>query len=52
MICGGLLRLVGSQRVLIRSEERTLQAEWLAESGVERAVARLAGDTSYRGETW
>jgi hypothetical protein len=52
MIGAGLLRLVGSQRVMIRGEEHALQSEWLAESGIERAVARLAGDPEYRGETW
>ena len=35
-----------------RSQERRLQAEWLAESGAQRAVARLARDHDYTGETW
>jgi hypothetical protein len=52
MIGAGLLRLVSSQRVMIRGEERGMQSEWLAESGIERAVARLASDPEYRGETW
>ena len=29
-----------------------LQAQWLAEAGVERAAARLSADANYRGETW
>ena len=29
-----------------------MQAEWLAESGLERARARLAAKPDYRGETW
>lgn len=29
-----------------------LQAQWLAEAGLERAVVRLARDAQYRGETW
>jgi type II secretory pathway component PulK len=29
-----------------------VQAGWLAEAGVERAVARLAADAAYTGETW
>ena len=33
-------------------EQRTLQAEWLAESGLERAAVRLAEAPDYRGETW
>lgn len=28
------------------------QALWLADSGLERAAARLAADPDYRGETW
>ena len=31
---------------------REVQAAWLAESGVERAAARLAADVKYTGETW
>jgi type II secretory pathway component PulK len=30
----------------------TTQANWLAESGVERAAAKLAADPKYAGETW
>ena len=41
-----------AQRELARSQERRLQAEWLAESGAERAIARLATDRDYTGETW
>ena len=29
-----------------------MQAQWLAEAGVERAVARLAANADYAGETW
>ncbi|MBN2475806.1 MAG: hypothetical protein JXB62_14435 [Pirellulales bacterium] len=29
-----------------------IQAGWLAESGLERAAARLAADAAYAGETW
>jgi len=28
------------------------QAQWLAESGMERAAAQLAADADYSGETW
>jgi hypothetical protein len=52
LIAGGLIRLVHSQRQRIRIEERQLQADWLAESGLERAAARLSQDPGYRGETW
>ena len=36
----------------IRAEERRLQAEWLAEAGLRRAIARLDADPGYSGETW
>jgi Tfp pilus assembly protein PilX len=52
LIFGSLLRLVHSQRALVRHDERRLQADWLAESGLERAAARLGNDPRYRGETW
>jgi hypothetical protein len=52
LICGSLLRLVQSQRTQIHSEELRLQADWLAESGLERAAARLGEDPAYHGETW
>ena len=35
-----------------RSLERSLQSMWLAESGLERAIARMAADPTYRGEAW
>ncbi len=52
LICGSLLRLVHSERMLVRNQERALQADWLAESGLERAALRLGDDPAYRGETW
>jgi Tfp pilus assembly protein PilX len=30
----------------------TVQAQWLAEAGLERAAARLRADAEYGGETW
>ena len=52
LISGAVLKLSVAQRELARSQERRLQAEWLAESGAQRAVARLARDHDYTGETW
>jgi hypothetical protein len=52
LICGSLLRLIHAQRALVRNQERTLQADWLAESALRRAVLRLNVDPAYRGETW
>ena len=52
LICGVLLKLTLSEQRQSRVQERRLQAEWLAESGVERAVAKLSDSTGYTGEIW
>src|SRR5437660_980137 len=52
IMLGVLLRLGVSRRRQARAEERRVQAEWLAESGLERAWARLAESPDYEGETW
>jgi hypothetical protein len=52
MVAASLLRRsAGARRVLV-ADERALQADWLAESGLDRAAARLADDPSFAGETW
>jgi type II secretory pathway pseudopilin PulG len=52
LISGALLKVGLAQRDMSRDRERRLQAEWLAESGVDRALARLTLDHNYTGETW
>ncbi len=52
LLGGGLLRVVWLRHSELRGAERRLQAEWLAESALDRAVARLAAEPDYRGETW
>lgn len=52
ILLGSLLRLALLQSRQLGSEQMRLQAEWLADSGLERAGARLARDASYSGETW
>jgi hypothetical protein len=52
IMAGALLRVGLSQREQVKAQEHRLQAEWLAESGIERAAARLAADPGYKGETW
>lgn len=52
MVFGVLLKRAGGERTILRVEERAIQADWLAESGLERAAARLENDASYPGETW
>src|SRR5436305_2022668 len=52
LMAAALIRLTRSHHALLRNEERTLQAEWLAEPALRRASARLADDPKYAGETW
>jgi Tfp pilus assembly protein PilV len=52
MISGALLKIGVAHRDFVRSQERRLQAEWLAQSGIDRALARLAAQPDYTGETW
>jgi type II secretory pathway component PulK len=51
-ICGLLLRMAVLGRSSADAQHRRAQAQWLAEAGIERAVARLAQDARYTGETW
>jgi type II secretory pathway component PulK len=52
LIFGLVLRTGLTERRLVRAQERQIQAALLAESGLERAAARLAADRDYQGETW
>lgn len=47
-----MFKLAIARHETLRTESARLQAQWLAESGFERAVARLATDAAYPGETW
>ena len=46
------LRTTGVERRQVAKLQHRAQAAWLAESGVERAAARLAASADYAGETW
>ena len=52
LLLGALLRLAVTHRRQVRHEQIRLQADWLAEAAVERAVHRLNTDGDYEGETW
>lgn len=52
MILGAMLKLAMVHRRQMRAEQQSVQADWLAISGVERAVSRLSEDRNYRGELW
>lgn len=51
-IAGALLQSLVREQRQLRSVGRQHQAAWLAEAGVERAVARLRAAPAYTGETW
>jgi hypothetical protein len=52
LVCAGLLKVAFARRAEVAMNERRVQAEWLAESGLDRAVARLKASVDYAGETW
>jgi Tfp pilus assembly protein PilX len=52
LLGAALLKMAILERQNTREGERRLQAEWLVESGLARARARLAADSSYAGENW
>jgi hypothetical protein len=47
-----ILKLIAVQRQSVELQTRQVQAAWLADSGVQRARARLTADSGYHGETW
>ncbi len=52
LVSGALLKLGLAHRDQVRAQERKLQVEWLAQSGIDRGLARLAAKADYSGETW
>lgn len=51
-LAASLLRSGFVRRDQARAEAVRLQADWLAESGLERAATALRRDPGYLGETW
>ena len=47
-----LVKLAAAGRQSMQAQCWRMQAQWLAESGLERAAARLAADAKYTNETW
>ncbi len=52
LISGVLLKIGVAQHDRERAAEHGLQAEWLAQAGLDRALARLASSAGYAGESW
>ena len=52
MVAASLLKVGLARRTRATIEERQLQADALADSGLDRALARLATAPAYEGEVW
>src|SRR5687768_2951716 len=52
LLFGAMLRTNRDEHRLLRIYQQRLQAQELAQAGLERAAARLAGDDAYAGEIW
>jgi len=46
------MKTIALERRHVRAASDRVQAEYLATSGVERAMAQLAANPTYTGETW
>ena len=49
---GAMLQQLAATQRAARNAGRKLQAQWLAESALERAIAKRSADPKYAGETW
>ena len=52
VVVGTLVHALLIEHRQLRVHHQQLQAAWLAESGLRRAVARLRTDGQFSGETW
>lgn len=52
MISAATVRVLVMQSRVAHDEAGHVQAAWLAESALDRAIVRLAKDANYDGETW
>ena len=52
IIFGTLLKTAAAERAVVRRQQLAMQAEYLAQAALDRAVSRLSVDADYAGETW
>jgi type II secretory pathway pseudopilin PulG len=52
MLALAWLKTAALERRTFRTLQQRAQAEWLVESAIDRAAARLAANPDYEGETW
>lgn len=52
IVGGALIAIVAREARFLDDDAARRQADWLAEAGIERAVAQLAEKADYPGESW
>jgi Tfp pilus assembly protein PilX len=52
LISAALLKVGVARRGELKVQERRVQAEWLAQAGLDRALHRLTASRDYAGERW
>lgn len=52
IMLGAMLQQLAATQRAARTAGRKLQAQWLAESALERAIVKRHADPTYAGETW
>lgn len=52
MAAAMLVKALDWQRDIVRADAIRLQVDWLAQSAVQRAAAKLNQEPEYTGETW
>jgi Tfp pilus assembly protein PilX len=52
LIAIALVKVAFARRAEVARNERLAQADWLADSGVDRALTRLEASVDYPGESW
>lgn len=52
LMMGAMLQQLAATQRAARLGGQKLQAQWLAESALDRAIAQRQLDSSYTGETW
>jgi type II secretory pathway component PulK len=52
MIGAALLQMAFMQHRQMQHDRLRAQAGWIAETGLQRALQRIAADAKYQGETW
>ena len=52
VLCAAMLKVGFARRHQLKGFEHQVQADWLLESGIDRAVSRIGASSDYQGETW